>query len=350
MIFREFGFLCFVASSQDLMMKSRMNLGFLSMFVRYLRSMKQARLFTILFLTAEGANIVLFFPSIYRSFSCGFNPSCLSVSMYPAIPRRRTTSSRCVLPVLIFRIGLHSQNCSPSDFTICTASSQFDLKHGTKTNPRMASKGLVNYSPWTHSRLQVACFSSLLVTRFANPFSSASGNWYPRDIGRSTVLSNGLILFQFGDTFCHNLKGDFLKVANNTCGIVQQSRDLRNPTVTQYLTQYGPNGRPVAFDGEGLVTNLIEKQIDETDTPTTRFKIWAFSGIVESGRHKGTDKVYGWTFYEMWKDNLIGGPTDVYQYTGVAEIISSNSHSHIHLTDNPTSEDHTLFFVSPQFC
>jgi hypothetical protein len=123
-----------------------------------------------------------------------------------------------------------------------------------------------------------------------------------------------MIVYQFGDTFCHNQTGDFLGVADNTYSIVKQTD---NPSLSSYYTPFH-NLKHV--EGEHLLESFIQRP-EEQDTADVKWKIWAFSGIVELEKSKLGGGVLGVTFYELRKleENL--KPSKYrYQYTGIAQV------------------------------
>ncbi|PVH88322.1 hypothetical protein DL98DRAFT_580737 [Cadophora sp. DSE1049] len=139
-------------------------------------------------------------------------------------------------------------------------------------------------------------------------------NRYSRDIGRSSILSNGEILFQFGDTFSKNNAGHFLGLTDNTCAI---AADPKNPTLSSYRHR-----DPL---GEDIIKPFIKLEDSEIRRGE---KIWSFSGIVERTddweleKTEGfnTRRIVGWTFFEVCQKNLTGAlPT--YCYTGIAKVV-----------------------------
>ncbi|KAH6709259.1 hypothetical protein BKA61DRAFT_579328 [Leptodontidium sp. MPI-SDFR-AT-0119] len=140
-----------------------------------------------------------------------------------------------------------------------------------------------------------------------------TGNRYPRDIGRSSILSNGDIIFQFGDTFMHNERGTFIGLANNTYSV---ATDDKNPTLSLYK-----HTNPL---GNGPVEPFIPLELSEIQRG---FKAWSFSGIVEDVFDPEIDKregykmklLPGWTFFEIRRP----GPYSYlpHQYVGVAKVV-----------------------------
>lgn len=182
--------------------------------------------------------------------------------------------------------------------------------------------------------------SSLLTT------STVSCNSYLRDIGRSSIL-DGHILFQFGDTFCRNGKGEIIGLSNNTCAILERNDEIStNNTATEYLTQYGPCDRIVPFNGEGIVPEFIERTKPEMKAGFEESKIQSFSGIVETtkGSKYGSS---GWAFFEFREDQL-DGRADVYQYTGIIKVnyTRSDIHPRPRVTTAACSPKRALFQVS----
>lgn len=133
-----------------------------------------------------------------------------------------------------------------------------------------------------------------------------SGNKYPRDIGRSSQLSNERVVIQFGDTFCFNTSDEFVGLSENTCALVV---DNLNPTLSTCL-----------FDGEKKIPPFIKRFEDEKDdTGDWIYKYWAFSGIVESSYHRDTGVIKGWIWFQKWAIEKDTGK-DFYQWTGIAEV------------------------------
>lgn len=185
-----------------------------------------------------------------------------------------------------------------------------------------------------------------LITDTANTLL-ATGNWYPRDIGRSTALSNGMILYQFGDTFCHNQTGGFLGVADNTCSVVK-ARD--NPTLSAYYPQahHASSSHP---PGEVVLESFI-KRPEEQDTENVMWKIWAFSGIVELEKIKPGGSVLGVTFYELrkWEKNPLQPQLEKYryQYTGIAQVEYDPKHGHVFKVSRGLDSQIPLFKASDE--
>lgn len=147
------------------------------------------------------------------------------------------------------------------------------------------------------------------------------------DIGRSTVLSNGQVVFQFGDTFfrCSHVTEDSsdgtrsISTTRNedtrsidttssdapesetshvheNCNMMLQNGltlvpDRCHPCISTY-----PYGRQLSSDGKTL--RALLRPFDEYD------RIWSFSGIVESQRdilEDGSDNIRGYVWYEVRK-------------------------------------------------
>jgi len=118
-----------------------------------------------------------------------------------------------------------------------------------------------------------------------------SGNYYPRDIGRSSQLGSA-VFYQFGDTFCHKSNGDFIGVVPNTAALVL---DTSNPTLSKY-----------AGSTEEKVPALIGELCTKSGRPIEddRYKIWSFSGVVET--HEADGITYGVT----WAQKRVRTPHD----------------------------------------
>jgi hypothetical protein len=140
-----------------------------------------------------------------------------------------------------------------------------------------------------------------------------SENYLPRDGGVSSAFSDGTVLFQFGDTFCHSLDGDYLGCSTNTCSICD---DIKSPTLSSYLAIKDQNGR--ARSSEQLVPPLLTMLPGEGDTDTHMFKLWCFSGVVET--HKANDNIYGLCYYEAREIEKGTNAETAYLYTGIAAV------------------------------
>ncbi|KAG4432004.1 hypothetical protein IFR05_012510 [Cadophora sp. M221] len=140
-----------------------------------------------------------------------------------------------------------------------------------------------------------------------------TGNRYPRDIGRSTMLSNGDIIFQFGDTFMHNERGNPIGLANNTYSV---ATDTKNPALSLYRCT-GPQGN-------APVQPFIPLSLSEVQQG---MKAWAFGGIVEDVYDREIDKregykmklLPGWTFFEIRRPSPYSYLP--HQYVGVAKVV-----------------------------
>lgn len=144
-----------------------------------------------------------------------------------------------------------------------------------------------------------------------------SGNKYPRDIGRSSQLSNGRVLIQFGDTFCFNTSGEFVGLSENTCSLVS---DKLNPTLSTYsFARDERSGKDEDYTDKP-VPPLITRFKDEQDSPSAwTFKFWSFSGIVELTSNDQDGVIRGWTWFQKWAIEK-GTGKEVYQWTGIAEV------------------------------
>jgi hypothetical protein len=113
-----------------------------------------------------------------------------------------------------------------------------------------------------------------------------NGRTYPRDIGRSSSLGKGGVIFQFGDTIAHNDAGEFIGGTSSTAAVVQDPTSY--PTVTSY-----------SLDDEGKVPSFIPLRPEERDQDLygKRTTLLCFGGIVEIGEADG-DVATGWVFYQ----------------------------------------------------
>lgn len=126
-----------------------------------------------------------------------------------------------------------------------------------------------------------------------------TGNWIPRDIGRSSQFSNGHVVVQFGDTFEHDIDGKFLGVIENTCAVIT---DPKNPTVSTYPEREA-----------GHVPVFIQQYSGEFPVPA---KFWSFSGIVESFVDQG-GIIHGYTWFKITR---MKGLEEDYIRMGMAKV------------------------------
>jgi len=142
----------------------------------------------------------------------------------------------------------------------------------------------------------------------------ASGNWYPRDIGRSSVLGDA-ILFQFGDTFSHNADGDFINLASNTAAVAS---DKNNPTLTRYMD---PTVSKYTGSTEETAPEFIK--LSKQEAESKQWKIWSYSGTVEY-HNFGNGSAAGWTWYQMRQKNNHSDPNSeedwVLKWIGLARV------------------------------
>jgi hypothetical protein len=117
-----------------------------------------------------------------------------------------------------------------------------------------------------------------------------------RDIGRSSVI-DGNPYYVFGDTFCKDFDGKFVKVVCNSSAAVE---DTQNPLRSTY----------VDFDdaAEGVLSPFIpltrrEKELERRNG--IRILLWSFGGIV-------TSEVTGrpsWVWFEKGVEEKVNGVT-----------------------------------------
>jgi hypothetical protein len=170
----------------------------------------------------------------------------------------------------------------------------------------------------------------LPLTKSDNTLPIASGNSYPRDIGRSSELG-GRVFFQFGDTFCHNSDGKFIGLTNNTAALLL---DKSNPALTKY-----------AGSTEERIPDFIKLLNDEQNgSGSLGHSIWSFSDTVEY--QKQDHYVDGWTWYQMRIRYPHDLPTDEPKvaYIGIARV--SYHTRHRTLTTLRDKEVPALFEVS----
>lgn len=117
--------------------------------------------------------------------------------------------------------------------------------------------------------------------------SSVSGRHYSRDVGRTSSIG-GRIFWQFGDTFCKNLAGEYVGLVAHT---VADLLDERYPQMTAYAE----------FDARDCAKLFIpfteeEAQLDaNSESPMGRPTLWGFGGMVEDSAEAGT----GWSWFEL---------------------------------------------------
>ncbi|KUJ22746.1 uncharacterized protein LY89DRAFT_728864 [Mollisia scopiformis] len=133
-----------------------------------------------------------------------------------------------------------------------------------------------------------------------------TGNWLPRDIGKSSQFSNGHVVVQFGDTFDHDPNGNFLGVRDNTCAIIP---DNNNPTLSKYK-----------LDSKDEVPVFVHQRPKEFAIPT---KFWSFSGIIEVEGdqtrkcHHEKGIIHGYTWFKITR---MTGMDETYLRMGVAKV------------------------------
>ncbi|POS83191.1 hypothetical protein EPUL_004758, partial [Erysiphe pulchra] len=173
----------------------------------------------------------------------------------------------------------------------------------------------------------------------------STGNSYPRDIGRSSKLSNGAVVWQFGDTFSHNFSGDFLGVTDNTCSV----GSVQDPTLSSYSKAANGSLEDKTFNssfGDQILTPLLGPFPNFQGPNAKNIKLWPFSGIVEHSCC--SEFLRGWTFYELstYEDGSL--ETDI-QAVVVAEVTHQNR-TGITKATLAGQGDHQLFKVNePRF-
>ncbi|RFU25360.1 hypothetical protein B7463_g10970, partial [Scytalidium lignicola] len=155
-----------------------------------------------------------------------------------------------------------------------------------------------------------------------------SGRYYPRDGGRSSAV-RGLAVYQFGDTFAHDAKGNFVGVSCSNVSIVSNPR---KPQLSTYCGVF-PNG--------AIPTNppliLGEEMNDDWRTTT-----WCFGGIVFAEESKGK-VIEGYTFFQKSHINRKKWE-EIIQYTGVAEVSFDTSAKQLLMSRS--ANDDALFKAS----
>lgn len=131
-----------------------------------------------------------------------------------------------------------------------------------------------------------------------------NGIFHSRDIGRGFELF-GKVFLKFGDTFCNDINGEFVGLANNTVAIIG---DKGQPLKSKYL-EVEDNGFIKPF----IPMTSEEQQLEESKMG--RVVLWAFGGVVEMG--DGTGRLW----YQKSVDH--GSGNLEYFGTGVARVIES---------------------------
>ncbi|KAH7364210.1 hypothetical protein BKA65DRAFT_590568 [Rhexocercosporidium sp. MPI-PUGE-AT-0058] len=172
-----------------------------------------------------------------------------------------------------------------------------------------------------------------------------TGNKYPRDIGRSSMLSNGDIIFQFGDTFMHNEKGTFIGLASNTYSV---ATDTTNPSLSLYN-----HASPV---GQSPIEPFIPLEPGEI---AQGLKACSFSGIVEDVYDREIDKregykmklIQGWTFFEIRRTIPNSSLLPYHQYVGVAKVVYNPDEKEATATWTGASSANRILFAGnePRF-
>ncbi|KAE9381345.1 hypothetical protein N431DRAFT_359225 [Stipitochalara longipes BDJ] len=147
----------------------------------------------------------------------------------------------------------------------------------------------------------------------------SSGNDLPRDIGRSSIFKDGTVIFQFGDTFCHSMNGQFIGLSPNNASFCNSSKD---PTVSSYFAIQGANGH---LNSDQKVPALLKFLPGEGDTETHFLKFWCFSGIVETHTDDKGNRC-GVCYYETRELNREAIDDGQYLYTGIAHVIWNREH------------------------
>jgi hypothetical protein len=142
------------------------------------------------------------------------------------------------------------------------------------------------------------------------------------------------VLYQFGDTFCHNQDGDYLGLASNTAALVL---DTQNPTFSKYRGSK-----------EQQIPDFI-KLFEDEQLPNTKdivYKIWSFSGTVE---YKTEDEyVYGWTWFQMRKHFTQDPPAEdpKVAYIGIAKVEYHDNAAHRAFKVSRNEKHRALFEAS----
>ncbi|RKF63168.1 Cystathionine beta-lyase MetC [Erysiphe neolycopersici] len=172
-----------------------------------------------------------------------------------------------------------------------------------------------------HHATSLGGVESLIEWRTMSDSKLATGKFYPRDIGRSSKLSNGAVVWQFGDTFQYNFRGDFLGLTDNTCSVGR----VQDPTLSSFSKAANGSLEDAttinSSFGDQILTPLLGPFPYFQGPNTKNIKLWPFSGIVE---HSACSEfLRGWTFYEL--ATYIDGSveTDI-QAVVVAEVTFQN--------------------------
>jgi hypothetical protein len=139
-----------------------------------------------------------------------------------------------------------------------------------------------------------------------------TGHTYKRDIGRSIQLG-GHTYYVFGDTFCHQTRGEFCGVTNNTIALVPS---LNNPLGCRYLTSDVKVPEFVPLSEEEKQYGRWHENMGENK----RYVNWTFGGVIEKPGNGGNE---GWLFYDTVE---VHGAQPVKQCgTGVASVKVTDS-------------------------
>jgi hypothetical protein len=133
------------------------------------------------------------------------------------------------------------------------------------------------------------CHQTLITyRRVSHMLTDPLGNGlsYPRDIGRSSSLGDAHVLFNFGDTFAHDVTGKCIGSTSSTLAVAMNTERL--PTVTAF--------RP---DENGVVPSFIPFLETEKNQYGKRTTFRCFGGILELDSIDSIGDISaGWIFYQ----------------------------------------------------
>jgi hypothetical protein len=112
------------------------------------------------------------------------------------------------------------------------------------------------------------------------------------------------------------MDGNFLGVSTNTCSVLDAITD-HGSTASSYFILKDKNG--VSRNSERTVPAFLSMLPGEGDTDSHMFKIWCFSGIVET--HRANGNIYGACWYEAREIEKGTNRETAYLYTGIATVV-----------------------------
>ena len=230
--------------------------------------------------------ILIFFSYNIHSLNVYFAPS------HSISPSQHKISSRLITP----SVDIPSQNCKSHKQSTKSNSptSYLPAKFKPDTFTMANNQGFAAYPP------KVKQMNTLGYVEEDN------GIFHSRDIGRSFELF-GKVYLKFGDTFCFNISGDFVGLADNTVAIIE---DTDQPLTSKYLEA----------ETDGYIKPFIQLTSEEVqleENRQDRVVLWAFGGVVEM--QDGTGRLW----YQKSIDHGCGNLD--YIGTGIAKVIDNGN-------------------------